>query len=99
MMTRRQKESFFYLSFITHHTSFRRGAPIADESTAAILACVKLYPKAMRVYGDAFADTHEHQGGMSNFWCLCASKSYGPDGEEVGLKQCSNKERSCYEEY
>jgi len=72
---------------------------MADEPNDYKPRCVNLYSKAMLVFGESFADDPEHQGGMSNFWCLCTTKSYGPDGEEVGLKQCSNKERSCFQEF
>ena len=44
---------------------------MADQPTDYKPRCVNLYSKAMLVFGEAFADDPEHQGGMSNFWCLC----------------------------
>ena len=61
--------------------------------------CKFLCCKSMLVYGEGFESDPEYQAGMTDFWCQCTSKNPGPDGEHVGLAECSDPQRSCYCEY
>jgi hypothetical protein len=61
--------------------------------------CMNLSCKSMAVYGEAFEMDPEYQEGATDFWCVCTSKSHGPDGGEVSLPACRNRERPCYREY
>jgi len=60
---------------------------------------MNLYCKSMMVYGEDFESDPDYQAGMTDFWCVRTSKNEGPDGASVSLEQCSNPERSCFEEY
>jgi hypothetical protein len=53
----------------------------------------------MLVYGESFEMDPEYQEGATDFWCLCTSKNQGPDGGEVTLADCCNRERGCFQEY
>jgi hypothetical protein len=53
----------------------------------------------MQVYGEAFESDPDYQAGITDFWCIQTSKGQGPDGGEVTLELCSNRERSCFQEY
>jgi hypothetical protein len=72
---------------------------MSDESTPYKPRCLNLYCKSMLVYGESFEMDPEYQEGGTDFWCLCTSKNQGPDGGEVTLAECCNKERSCFQEY
>lgn len=61
--------------------------------------CKHLYCKSMLVYGEAFETDPEYQAGLTDFWCLCTSKSQGPDGDHVALADCSEPGRGCYREF
>ena len=53
----------------------------------------------MLVFGEDFENDPDYQAGMTDFWCVCTSRSEGPDGAAISLELCSNLERSCFEEY
>ncbi|HEV3203837.1 MAG TPA: hypothetical protein VGY77_05610 [Gemmataceae bacterium] len=53
----------------------------------------------MLVFGEDFQNDPDYQGELTDFWCLQTTKSLGPDGAEVTLGQCSNPERTCYQEF
>ena len=72
---------------------------MAEEVGAYRPRCIHLYCKAMAVYGEHFEMDPEYQAGMTDFWCLCTSVGQGPDGEGVSLEECSNPERSCFQEF
>jgi hypothetical protein len=55
--------------------------------------------KAMAVYGEDFESDPDYQAGITDFWCQLTQKSWGPDNGDVTLEQCSNPERSCFQEY
>jgi hypothetical protein len=55
--------------------------------------------KSMLVFGENFESDPEFQAGLVEFWCLRTSKGQGPDGELATLAECTNAERSCYQEY
>jgi hypothetical protein len=53
----------------------------------------------MVVYGEAFESDPEYAMGATEFWCECTSKGQGPDGDGVGLEECSDPARTCFQEY
>jgi hypothetical protein len=61
--------------------------------------CIHLRCKSMLVYGEAFESDPEYQAGNVEFWCIHTARSHGPDGEEVGMEPCCNKERPCFQEF
>jgi hypothetical protein len=61
--------------------------------------CINLSCKSMLVYGEAFEMDPEYQGEYTDFWCGCTSRNRGPDGGEVTLPACRDRQRSCYQEY
>ncbi len=61
--------------------------------------CMHLYCKAMAVYGEAFESDPDYQAGMTDFWCLRTQKACGPDQNDVSVEQCSDAQRSCFQEY
>ena len=72
---------------------------MSDEPTPYKARCINLYCKSMLVYGESFEMDPEYQEGATDFWCLCTSKNQGPDGGEVTLADCCNRERGCFQEY
>ena len=72
---------------------------MSDTPTPYRPRCIYLTCKSMMVYGENFAEDPDYQAGMVDFTCVQTSKGQGPDGDDVSLEQCSNKERSCYQEY
>ena len=72
---------------------------MSDEPTSYRPRCINLYCKSMLVYGEAFEMDPEYQEGSTDFTCLCTSKGQGPDGGEVSLDECSNPERTCFQEF
>jgi hypothetical protein len=61
--------------------------------------CIHLQSKAMAVFGEGFESDPDYQNDLTDFWCIQTAKGLGPDGSEVGMKECCNRERSCYQEY
>jgi len=55
--------------------------------------------KSMQVYGEAFENDPDYQGGVVDFTCTATSRCYGPDGGPLSLDMCSNPERPCFREY
>ncbi len=53
----------------------------------------------MAVHGEGFEDDPDFQAGMTDFWCLRTARPVGPDGGDVGLAECRDPERGCYQEY
>jgi hypothetical protein len=53
----------------------------------------------MAVYGEAFEDDPDYQAGLTDFWCVRTARPLGPDGSEVGLRECCDPERDCYQDY
>jgi hypothetical protein len=53
----------------------------------------------MQVWGEDFENDPEFQAGMVEFTCTQTYKSLGPDGGEIGMEPCCNRERECYREY
>ncbi|HXG08573.1 MAG TPA: hypothetical protein VNK04_02195 [Gemmataceae bacterium] len=63
------------------------------------LRCRNLCCKSMLVYGEDFESDPEYQAGMTEFWCLETSQSFGPDGGAVSLELCSDPQRPCFREF
>jgi hypothetical protein len=61
--------------------------------------CIHLHSKAMAVYGEAFESDPDFQAGLTDFWCLLTAKGLGPDEGDVGLRECCDRQRGCYQEY
>jgi hypothetical protein len=72
---------------------------MADSPTEYRPRCMHLSCKSMLVYGEAFESDPDYQAGVTEFWCSKTSKGLGPDGDRVALEVCSDKERSCFQEY
>jgi hypothetical protein len=72
---------------------------MSDQPTEYTPRCKNICCKSMLVYGEDFENDPEYQAGMVDFWCLLTSKPHGPDGGEVSMTDCRNRERSCYQEY
>jgi hypothetical protein len=61
--------------------------------------CIYLTCKSMQVYGEAFENDPDFQGGVVDFICNATCKAHGPDGRQASLETCSNAERQCFREY
>lgn len=70
-----------------------------DETPTYRPRCMHLRCKSMLVYGEDFEQDPEYQAGMTEFWCNETSKNAGPDGGDVSMTHCTNKERPCFREY
>ena len=67
-------------------------APVVAAST-----CRHLRSKGMYVYTDGQAfDSHDDYD-TTLCWCLKTMKDFGPDASEVGVHECRDPARSCYE--
>jgi hypothetical protein len=72
---------------------------MSQEPSAYRPRCMNLMCKSMLVYGEDFEQDPDYQSGVAEMWCLCTSQGQGPDGEEVSLEACRNRERGCFREY
>ena len=70
-----------------------------DEPSTYRPRCMNLRCKSMMVYGEDFEEDPEFQAGAIDFWCLETTRNLGPDGGEVSMDCCTNKERSCFREF
>ena len=61
--------------------------------------CINLCCKAMEVFGEQFESDPDYAAGLTDFWCLCTQKPYGPDNDDVNLERCSDPERGCFRAY
>jgi hypothetical protein len=68
--------------------------PVVEPLAAA---CRHLRNKGMYVYTDGQGDDAEDDFDASVYWCFNTMKSFGPDDESVGGRECRNPSRSCYE--
>jgi hypothetical protein len=64
------------------------------ESTA--LPCRHLRNKGMYVYTDGPGES-DGADDHAVYWCLKTMKSFGPDDDMVGGRECRDASRSCYE--
>jgi len=53
----------------------------------------------MAVHGEGFEGDADYQDGMTDFWCIQTAKALGPDGSHVGMSECRDPDRGCYQEY
>ena len=59
--------------------------------------CRHLRSAGMYISGEGSnKDTAENYDG-SSFWCTATMKSFGPDDDMVGGRECRDPSRSCYE--
>ncbi len=70
-----------------------------SEETPYRPRCRQLCCKSMLVFGEAFESDPDYQGEQTDFWCMQTSQNIGPDGGEVSMAQCTDPERSCFQEY
>jgi hypothetical protein len=61
--------------------------------------CIHLQSKAMVVHGEAFEADPDYQAGLTDYWCLLTAKALGPDDGDVSLRDCCDRQRTCYQEY
>lgn len=70
--------------------------PVVEPAPAAP-PCRHLRNKGMYVYTDG-AGGQAHDGYDNTiYWCLQSMKGFGPDDELVGVPDCHDPARSCYE--
>jgi hypothetical protein len=60
-------------------------------------ACRHLRNKGMYVYTDDPGGDSADDYDNTNYWCFKTMKSFGPDDEMVGGRQCRDPSRTCYE--
>jgi hypothetical protein len=53
----------------------------------------------MQIYGEDFQNDPEFQNGLVEFTCIQTMKPAGPDDQAANLQACSNRERTCFQEY
>jgi hypothetical protein len=51
----------------------------------------------MYVFTDGSGGAPRDEYDTSNYWCLKTMKGYGPDDDFVGVEDCRNPSRPCYE--
>jgi hypothetical protein len=59
--------------------------------------CRHLRNKGMYVYTGGGQEETEDDYDSTNYWCFETMKSFGPDDQFVGGRQCRDSSRSCYE--
>ena len=59
--------------------------------------CRHLRNKGMYVYTDRAEIDTEDDYDTTNYWCFETMKSFGPDDQCVGGRECRNSARTCYE--
>jgi hypothetical protein len=59
--------------------------------------CRHLRNKGMYVYTGVALEQSEDDYDSTNFWCFETMKSFGPDDQFVGGRECRDASRSCYE--
>jgi hypothetical protein len=50
----------------------------------------------MYIYGDGSHEADAEHYGSSSYWCTETMKSFGPDDEMVGGRECRDPTRQCY---
>jgi hypothetical protein len=59
--------------------------------------CCHLRNKGMYVYTDGTCEDAADDYDGTVYWCLKTMKSFGPDDDMVGGRECRDSSRSCYE--
>jgi len=68
--------------------------PVIEQRTAP---CLHLRSKGMYVYTDGDGgETHEDDDSTA-YWCFKTLKTFGPDDQFVGGRECRNASRPCYQ--
>jgi hypothetical protein len=67
--------------------------PIAPPKVSP---CCHLRSNGIYIFGSGRDDTDDDYSS-SSCWCAHTLKSFGPDDEMVGHRDCRNAARSCYE--
>jgi hypothetical protein len=68
--------------------------PVVTQPAAP---CRHLRTKGMYVYTDGQAHDTEDDYDHTNYWCFETMKSFGPDDQFAGGRECRNASRQCYE--
>jgi hypothetical protein len=67
--------------------------PVIEPPSAP---CRHLRNKGMYVYTGG-SDEAEDDYDSTNYWCFETMKSFGPDDQFVGGRQCRDSKRTCYQ--
>jgi hypothetical protein len=59
--------------------------------------CRHLRSKGMYVYTGVQESELEDDYDSTNYWCFETMKTFGPDDQGVGGRECRNSSRPCYE--
>ena len=51
----------------------------------------------MYIHGEGSDEDTAENYDSSSFWCTTTMKSFGPDDDMVGGRECRDPSRSCYE--
>jgi hypothetical protein len=74
-------------------------SPGAEERTVAKAGppCRLLGRNGMFIFTDGTSNAATDDSDSGAFWCLKTMKGFGPDDDPVGVADCRNPARSCYE--
>ena len=72
---------------------------MSDELPLYRPRCRYINCKAMLVYGEDFETDPDYISGATEFWCDCTGTGIGPDGSGVGIEECKDPERTCFQEF
>ena len=59
--------------------------------------CCQLRSNGTYLFGSGRDDPDDEAYSSSSCWCFLTMKSFGPDDEMVGHRDCRDATRSCYE--
>lgn len=59
--------------------------------------CRHLRNKGMYVYTDGISGESHDDYDNTIYWCLSTMKSFGPDDDLVGGRDCRDPNRTCYQ--
>lgn len=62
-----------------------------------VTPCRHLRSAGMYVYGDGPQAADAEDYDSSSYWCTETMKSFGPDDNMVGGRECRDQSRLCYE--
>ena len=68
--------------------------PLVD---ARLALCRHLRTAGMYIYEDGADGADAEDYDSSSYWCTETMKSFGPDDEMVGGRECRDPSRSCFE--
>jgi hypothetical protein len=69
----------------------------AGASTRLKAPCRHLRSNGMYIFDGHLGDAQDEEYEPSACWCLHTMKNFGPDDRFVGLHECREPGRSCYE--